>query len=179
MTAVRRSVSAAHPLDPLTSEEIERAVAALRSDGVPMTATFIAVSPAEPEKDGLDDAVGIGRRRADVIAASGGSIIEATVDLESGAVVERREVTDVQPPLTVAEFNAVEQAVRKHPLFVEAVRRRGVQDISLVDIDPISIGYHDLEYERTGRRLVRILTITQHLSIFRKRIGMTGVIKIV
>ena len=161
MTAVPRSVSAAHPLDPLTGEEIEQAVAALRSDGVPRTATFIAVSPAEPEKDALEDAVGIGRRRADVIAASGGTIIEAIVDLESGAVVERRELTDVQPPLTVAEFNAVEQAVRKNPLFVEAVRRRGVQDISLVDIDPISIGYHDLEYERTGRRLVRILAFVR------------------
>ena len=161
MTAVPRSVSAAHPLDPLTGKEIERAVAALRSDGVPRTATFIAVSPAEPEKDALEDAVGIGRRRADVIAASGGTIIEAIVDLESGAVVERRELKDVQPPLTVAEFNAVEQAVRKNPLFVEAVRRRGVQDISLVDIDPISIGYHDLEYERTGRRLVRILAFVR------------------
>ena len=65
----------------------------------------------------------------------------------------------MQPPMTSDEFLAVEGAVRSAPEFVAAVRRRGIQDVSTVDIDPVAAGHYDRpEEERArGRRLARVL----------------------
>ena len=161
MTASSSHAAGPHPLDLLTCEEIERAVAAMREAGIPDSATFVAVSPAEPAKDALARSVSSGERHAEVVVAAGATTIEAIVDLNAQTVVTRREVTGVQAPMTIDEFNAVERAVRENPRFVEAARRRGVDDISLVDIDPISVGYHGQPYEDGTRRLARILAFVR------------------
>jgi len=161
MTASSSHAAGSHPLDPLTCEEIERAVAAMREAGIPDSASFVAVSPSEPTKDDLARSVSSGERRAEVVVAAGTITIEAVVDLNAQTVVTRREVTGVQAPMTVDEFNAVERAVRENPRFIEAARRRGVEDMSLVDIDPISVGYHGQTYEDGTRRLARILAFVR------------------
>src|SRR6188472_3330489 len=120
MTASSSRAAGTHPLDPLTCEEIERAVTAMREAGIPDSASFVAVSPAEPAKDDFARSVSAGQRHAEVIVAAGATTIEAVVDLNAQAVVTRREVTGVQAPMTVDEFNAVERAVRENPRFVEA-----------------------------------------------------------
>ena len=157
MTASSSRSAGSHPLDPLTCEEIERAVAAMRDAGIPDSASFVAVSPAEPEKDDFAGSVASGQRHAEVVVAAGATTIEAVVDLNTQTVITRRELTGVQAPMTVDEFIAVERAVRENPRFIEAARRRGVDDMSLVDIDPISVGYHGQPYEDGTRRLARVL----------------------
>jgi primary-amine oxidase len=136
-------------------------VAAVRASGASEHARFVAVSTGEPSKDALESSVAAGARLAEAVVMEGNKTIEVVIDLNRDEVVSSKELTGVQPPMTVEEFLAVQEAVREHPLFVEALRRRGIDDMSLVDIDPISAGYHGLEYEDGDRRLARILAFVR------------------
>ena len=42
--------------------------------------------------------------------------------------------------MTVDEFERIEAAVRRAPAFLDALRRRGIADLSTVDVDPVSAG---------------------------------------
>jgi primary-amine oxidase len=146
----------------LSPSEIALTVELLRAeDRLPDNARFVAVSTAEPPKETLADVIAQGARLAEAVVVAGPITVEAVVDLVNHKVVHWHERDDVQPPMNVEEFFAVEQAVRENPQFVEALRRRGIEDLSLVDIDPISAGYHGLEYEVPGRRLARILAFVR------------------
>ena len=148
-----------HPLDPMTPNEITRAVRILReARGLSDRIRFVLISALEPPKNTLAQGA---RRGAEAILfdPDRNCTIEAAVDLEAGVVTAWHEVTGVQPPMTSDEFLAVEGAVRSAPEFVAAVRRRGIQDVSTVDIDPVAAGHYDRpEEERArGRRLARVL----------------------
>jgi primary-amine oxidase len=150
---------AAHVLDPLTAEEIARVAMAVRragdaGDGV----RFVSVSTAEPPRRTADPV-----RAAEVVLhdVRARRTIEALVDLERDAVVERRELSGVEPQMTWEEFLAVENAVREAPEFIAALRRRGIEDVSMVDVDPVSAGHHGRPEEQGGRRLARILAFVR------------------
>jgi primary-amine oxidase len=82
---------------------------------------------------------------------------ELVVDLGNDSVTCRRTLEGVQPQMTTDEFFRVEAAVRQAPEFVHALRRRGIDDVSSVDIDPISAGAYGRAEEDHHRRLARIL----------------------
>ena len=148
----------AHVLDPLSGDEIERALAILRADGRLTTASrVVTVSVAEPAKGELARAAEHTARRAEVVLYAERRTTEAIVDLVGGVVLEYRELDGVEPQMTVEEFEAIEAAVRAHPDFVAALRRRGIEDPSTVDVDPVSAGFHGTEHDGTGRRLARVL----------------------
>jgi primary-amine oxidase len=154
----------AHPLEPLTPAEIAAAVAVIRQDGR-RTARFrfVTVSLNEPPKPVvlahrpgamfpreaflvlLDNATGRG--------------YEAVVDLTAGTVASFVPLADgVQPPIMLDEFVECEEAVKRSPAFRAALARRGVEDVSLVMVDPWSAGvYGDESADDLGRRLSRAL----------------------
>jgi primary-amine oxidase len=153
-----------HPLDPLEPSEIEFAVAAVRKERrLSESVRFVSVSLKEPPKDVVgrwrpDDG---SPREAFLILLDGetGRGSEAVVDLASGAV-RRYEVLPegVQPPIMLDEFVECEEAVRRSPAFREAMRKRGIEDLSLVMIDAWSAGHYGNEPpEDKGKRLVRAL----------------------
>ncbi|MCW2952353.1 MAG: Primary-amine oxidase [Conexibacter sp.] len=150
----------AHPLDPLRPDEIARAAQIVRAArGLGERVRFVSISPAEPPKH--ED--GLAPRAAEVVLydAAARTTIEARVDLHAGAVTSWRELTGVQPQMTAPEFLAVEAAVRRAPEFLAALRRRGIEDASDVDVDPVSAGNHGLPEEQDGRRLARILAFVR------------------
>src|SRR5690606_3098120 len=131
----------AHPLDPLRPDEIERAAQIVRDAvGVGPSVRFVSMSTAEPPRDATAPAP----RAAEVILHDRARRLtfELVVDLDRGEIVARNERTGVEPAMTVEEFEFVEQAVRRDPRFVEALRRRGIDDPSTVDIDPASAGVY-------------------------------------
>jgi primary-amine oxidase len=79
------------------------------------------------------------------------------VDLADETVVDHRQLSGVEPQMTTAEFLAIEAALRAAPEFVAALARRGIADVSQVDIDPVSAGVYDRPEETGGRRLARVL----------------------
>ena len=149
------AVGRRHPLDPLTAEEISRAAALLREHpDCPEGARFVSISTGEPPRDGAEPVRAAQPVLHDVARRT---TIEARVDLESGTVTDWRELRGVEPQLTEAEFLVIEAAVRRSPRFQEALERRGIEDVSLVDVDPVSAGWYDLPEEQGGHRLARIL----------------------
>jgi primary-amine oxidase len=143
-------------LDPLTADEIRRVGEIVReSRTLGPRARFVSITAAEPARgEALD-----GPRRAEVVLhdAQTRSTTELRVDLDAGAVVEANELTGVEPQMTTEEFLFVEASVRRAPEFVAALKRRGIEDLSTVDIDPVSAGAYDRPEEQGGHRIARIL----------------------
>jgi primary-amine oxidase len=143
-------------LDPLTPEEISRSVAVARAwrDLGPRV-QFVSVSTAEP----LRGATVFGPRGAEMVLhdADTRRTTELRIDLEREEVTDCAELTGVEPQMTAEEFLEVEAAVRRAPEFLAALRRRGIDDVSLVDVDPVSAGSYGRPEEQGSRRLARVL----------------------
>lgn len=166
--AARPAEAAAHPLDPLTTEEIETATALLRERRqLPDTARFAFVALQEPEKaevkafrpgDPLDRRV-----VAVVLDKTEGGFYEAVVSVTHRRVDSWTEVggDGGQPMLLREELAAVDQIVKADPRWRAAAARRGVTELELVQVDPFSAGNFGFAEER-GRRLVRAPAYARH-----------------
>jgi primary-amine oxidase len=145
-----------HVLDPLSPAEIERAGDVLRAAGHINPATrFVAISTAEPPRR----SPATRPRAAEVIThdAASGTTFKSIVDLDGGEVVDRTERCGVQPPIALEEVAAFEEAVRGHAGFQAAMRRRGIDDLSSVIIDPAPAGAYGTPEEAVGGRLAQLL----------------------
>lgn len=77
---------------------------------------------------------------------------EAAVSLDAEKVVDWKHVPDVQPSITLAEFEECEETVKHNTEWREAAAKRGVEDFDLTIVDPWSAGHHlvpdDVDTER-------------------------------
>ena len=152
------ATSGQHPLDPLTSGEIEEALAILRSGRVLGTRVrFETVVLNEPPKQTV-----VGFKQGDPIPREAfivlldkdtASTYEAIVSLTEGKVVSWKHVPDVQPRLMLEEFFECEAVIKANPEFQEAIRKRGITDVDLVMIDSWPAGNFGIEEEK-GLRLI-------------------------
>jgi primary-amine oxidase len=158
------TAAARHPLDPLEPAEITFAVESIRKarplgEGV----RFVTVTLKEPSKDVVRwfRPGGEFPRGAFVILLdrATGRGYEADVDLRTGALRRYEALPEgIQPPIMLEEFADCEEAARKSPVFREAMKKRGIEDLSLVTIDAWSAGHYGNEPpEDRGKRLVRAL----------------------
>ena len=148
---------AVHPLDPLSPAEIERAVAILRSDRkLGDRVRFETVELKEPAKESLHARNGTGApdREAFIILLDNdtGSTHEAVVSLNEGRVSSWSHIPGVQPRLMLDEFFESEKAVKECPEFKEALRKRGIDDTSIVMVDSWPAGNYGVP-EEEGLRL--------------------------
>ena len=167
MQTVEPSVTTArHPLDPLSPEEIEGASAILKSGkGLADTARFVYITLKEPDKSTV-----LAFKPGDPIERQAFLVLrerdehktyEAIVSITAGEVVSWQEKPGVQAPIMFEEFLATEEAVKKHPGWQEAMRKRGVTDLDNVMIDPWSLGYNGPEDSADQGRLIRPLTFAR------------------
>ncbi|WP_165230952.1 primary-amine oxidase [Aquisphaera insulae] len=163
----KKSIEASprHPLDPLSPDEIRAAVARLRKDkDLPESIRFVSIMLAEPAKSAVLEATPakMPAREARIVLLdrAKGEGYEATVDLTSDRVASFRTLpAGIQPPIMMDEFSECEEAARKSPAFREAMKKRGIEDVSLVMVDAWSAGHYGNERpEDRGRRLVRALS---------------------
>lgn len=110
-----------HPLDPLSTTEIDKAVAILRNEHGGAF-RFNAVSLWEPRKAEmmawLQDPQNNPRphRVADVVAIGpGGKVYDGVVDLTDENIVQWVHTEGVQPLITMEDLQAVEHLARKDP----------------------------------------------------------------
>ncbi|XP_073525662.1 uncharacterized protein [Phyllobates terribilis] len=73
-----------------------------------------------------------------------------------GKVISSKVIPDVQPPMDAMEYAECEAVVKDYPPFTEAMRRRGIEDMDLVMVDPWCLGYHS-ESDAPNRRLAKPL----------------------
>jgi primary-amine oxidase len=160
---IRPTTTAQHPLDPLTAEEITRAVEVLRQGPAAAESfRFVNIALREPDKRQLAAAPESVVREAfaALIDRSTGRAFESVVDLAAGVVTDWVELpAGSQPPIMLDEFDEAERACKADPRVVEALARRGMTDLDLVCVEPWSAGYYGTDDE--GRRLIRALVYTR------------------
>ena len=150
-------MTSAHPLDPLSAGELEAAASLLREAGLlEDRARIVVLELREPSKEELE-AVELGatvERRASAILRlpASGVTQEIGLSLTRGEIEEVADREGMQPAVTVAEYAACQDALRRHEGFLEALRRRGVEDPSLLTIEAWGVGDF-VEPEDRGRRL--------------------------
>jgi len=149
--------AAAHPYDPLTAEEIERAVRAVRA-GHPDLASlrFPTVRLAPPDKETVRR--GDPPRRAAFLVVydrAADATFEAEVDLAAETVTSWRHVPGAQPAIMIEEILAIEEIVKGDPASVDALARHGVDDLSLLQLDPWSTGTLPIDGVDVRRRIIR------------------------
>ncbi|OWM65414.1 uncharacterized protein LOC116212918 [Punica granatum] len=73
-----------------------------------------------------------------------------------GKVISSEAVPDVQPPMDATEYAECEAAVKDFPPFIEAMKKRGVEDMDLVMVDAWCAGYFS-DADAPSRRLAKPL----------------------
>ena len=150
-----------HPLDPLTGAEIEEAVRILRASGrVDDAARFSYVALSEPPKsavlshqsgDAIDREV-----RVQIVPGPEASLIESVVSVTAGEVRVWQEQPGMRPAQMFEESFNVIVALKEHPEWQAAMRRRGITNFDLVQVDPWPAGNFALPLEE-GRRITRCI----------------------
>lgn len=152
-----------HPLEPLSSSEIQAAVQMLQAQSI-LTATtrIISIMLKEPLKAiiyALPQASAPDREATAVLFDNGANAAStATLNLTQGTVLKLvKAPSNAQPTLSMDEQVECEQAVLASPAFRNALEKHyGVMDSSLVMVDIWSAGNYGSEEDRT-RRLTRPL----------------------
>ncbi len=159
------TVGTAHPLEPLTAEEVSRVAALLRDQrNLGPKVRFVSIALHEPPKREVLDFTGDGEtpdRAAHVVLydREHQQTVESIVSLSASTVTSWRVVEGAQPSVMLEEFFSTEEITRADPRWQEAMRKRGVTDFSLAMIDPWAAG-SDPE-DPKGRRLIRPLTFVR------------------
>ena len=147
---VTGQVAQHHPFDPLTEEEIAKAVEIVRREQ--RDVHFNAVSLWEPRKADMmrwqtsPDTVPRPHRIADVVCIGRGSkVFDGLVDLNEGRIVRWELTEGVQPLITMEDLQIVETVARKDPKVIEQCGILGIppQDMYKVYCDPWTIGYDE------------------------------------
>ncbi len=149
-----------HPLSPLSAEEILAAIAITRGsidDGE--TAMFEMIELAEPPKAAVRGyQIGTPQPREAWVNAyfkEKSGVTRCKVSLEEGTLLSQNHLPDAAPMIAPVEFMEVENAVKADPRFVAACKRRGITDMSLVNVDPWSAGNFGDPAEK-GRRVSHV-----------------------
>ncbi len=150
----------AHPLDPLSAEEIDTAVAALRDAGdVDAETRFALIALDEPDKRAVL-AWQPGQpftRKAFAVARRDRKVYEALVDLAARKVERWEAVPGVQTAISLEELTEALRITRADPGWQAAMKKRGYSEFGRdkVFCAPMSVG-HVADPSEAGRRLLRV-----------------------
>lgn len=128
-----------HPLDPLSTSEIDTTVSLIREKYAPIN--FNAVSLHEPRKAEMlawlqnpEKAARPARCAEVVCIAPQGKVYDGIVDLNKKEIVAWKYTPGVQPIITMEELQEVEYVVRKDPKVIEQC---GILGIPPEDMDKV------------------------------------------
>jgi primary-amine oxidase len=151
------SIPTRHPLDPLDGREIASAAAILMKAYAEIEGLrFERLEVLEPHKETVRTwrpGTAVDRQVRFVVFRPGKTgVIQGILSLARGEVVTARELPEARPMIMLEEFLEIEKAVKLDPTFVSACRRRGIEDMDLVCVDPWSAGNFGVPGE-SGKRL--------------------------
>src|SRR5882762_6727183 len=131
--AVAQSTGPLHPLDGLTTAEYWAAYDVLQQAGHAEPDMFFAsVLLREPAKDlvlSWREGMPV-PREADVVMLQQGKTFEARVDLSARKLISWQEMKDVQAPFLASEMFGADETIKKDPLVIEALKKRGFTDLN-------------------------------------------------
>ena len=147
---VSNTVAPPHPLDPLSSLEIDTTVSVLRAEYGKLY--YNAITLLEPPKAEMlvwladPDHASKPKRIADIVVIStDGKVYDGQVNLDERKVVKWTHTPGVQPLITMEDLQAVELIARKDPKVIEQCGLIGIpaSDMHKVYCDPWTIGYDE------------------------------------
>jgi primary-amine oxidase len=150
---------AAHPLDPLSADEIAATVSVLRAADLidaktrlplidlaePPKASVLAWEPGQPE-----------RRAAAIVARRDRTVYEGAVDLATRSVADWRAIPNVQSSVLAEEEAVAQRVTLADPLWRAAMRQRGYDRFDHFFCAPFTAGPGADPAER-GRRLLKMV----------------------
>jgi primary-amine oxidase len=167
---VSATAPAPHPLDPLSTLEIDTAVAVIREKYAPIN--FNAVSLYEPRKVEMlawlqnpEKAPRPARCAEVVCIAPQGKVFDGIVDLNKKEVVDWKYTPGVQPIITMEELQEVEHVVRKDPKVIEQC---GILGVPPEEMDKV---YCDRKFTNTIALTDSSLTATAWTIGYDERFG--------
>jgi primary-amine oxidase len=152
------SVGAIHPLDPLSSAELAAAVAQAKSAwNLDHRHLFAMVQLDEPTKTELaslkPNSPVVRRARMTVWDKSRGVVSEGVLIL-GGAAGALVEIAGAKAPVLSSESEQAIAAVRADARIIDALRARGINDVSTVHMETWPIGAQMPKHLDTGRRVI-------------------------
>jgi len=134
-----------HPLDPLTNAEIESAAKILRAapqfPANAMFSTIVLQEPAKADVLAFKPGAPINRQAFSIVLdRPGNKTFEAVVDLNKSAIASWTEIKGVQAGLLQTEYDEMNKIVAANPEWQAAMRKRGITDLSKVQIDGWAVG---------------------------------------
>jgi primary-amine oxidase len=150
--------AAAHPLHPLSAEEIRQVVAILRRDrDVGPRWRFGWIELREPHKETVrgfasGDAI---EREADVVCwnRDDGQTYKARVSISGDRVLSWEHRPGEQGNFTVDEYSECNEALKNDPRVIAALARHGIHDMDRVLIDTWAYGGLLVPEKHRGRRV--------------------------
>jgi primary-amine oxidase len=145
-----------HPLDALTPEEYWVVYNALQGGGKLAEKTiFASILLAEPPKaEVLAWKPGMAiPRKADVVLLNESKSFAAVVDIAAGKIESWTELKKDQAPLSETEMHGYDDVLKKDPRILEALKKREISDLHLVNCYVTPAGHVDLPEQVEGRRI--------------------------
>ena len=132
--------SEVHPLEPLSAEEIQTAVALVREDRrMGSRVRFVSVALREPAKEDIarfQNGESLAREAfVGLLDNSDGTAVEVVVSLIEGIIQSWFRIAGVQPMFLTEEAGECEALCKADPEFQAALARRGVTDLDLVMVE--------------------------------------------
>lgn len=145
-----------HPLDPLSQAELELAAGVLRAHFEhDANLLFETVELHEPPKASVREfAPGSAlerQARFNVHKRGETGVWRGLIDLSGATILSIDFLADARPMISPEEFMMIEDAAKADPHFQAALKRRGLQDMSLVCVDPWSAGNFGVPGEQNKR----------------------------
>ena len=152
-----------HPLDPLTTQEINTAVSVLKKEkSLSDRAAFPNLSLQEPDKSKV-----LAFKKGDPITRESFVVVlepgknkayEAIVDLQKASLLSWKEVTDGQPALLDDEYELLETLAKADPRWQAAMKKRGITDFENAIVDGWAMGLMSEKEKASRKRLMRGVT---------------------
>jgi primary-amine oxidase len=149
----------AHPLDPLSKDEIAAVVATLKAENKATESSrfYTLVLHEPPKAEVLNFKPGAAFRREAFVVVferAANKTFEAVVDLKAGKVVSWKEIKNVQPAMMNEDFALATSIANSDPHWQAALNKRGIRDYENVQLEPWSAGWFGFP-EESGIRMTR------------------------
>lgn len=164
------TMMSSHPLDPLSGDELRRSRGVIDTAGLLGAGTRFALvqllEPAKAEVLAWVPGAPLDRQTFSVLLDTDtGEVTEVVVSLGSARVLHSTVVPTVthpygQPGLVVGELVTLDEVVKADVRWQEAMRTRGVTDLTRCKVLPLSAGQFEFPDE-VGHRVMRAITLYQ------------------
>jgi primary-amine oxidase len=155
-----------HPsFDALTAEEISKVALLVKKDGIGGERPgFGSVFAKEPDKAKLRAGQSVSRQaRAFILDRLTAATFDVLVDLDAEEILSSSQLADGGAPMLAEEVEIVDQVAKASPDYIEALAKRGITDLSLVQLDPLGTGNRS-DIDLTGRRLWACVSYFRHFE---------------